>query len=117
MDKLNQLFDRCKCGVYLSVNEHRNCYNTAAQALDEAKHYPCPPKIEPDVQAKMIETDTIVRLQFYPDTPVGSYEIWHYDLDIALDIALDCLNQNAKTVFDELPVGVEYNYGERHASL
>ena len=40
----------------------------------------------------MIETDTIVVLQFYPDTPIGSYSIWHHDLDAALDAALSCLS-------------------------
>lgn len=96
MDKLKELLTRCKCGVFLTVNEHRDYYNTAAQALDEARGYGCPPEIEADVEARMIETDTIVRLQFYPDTPIGSYEIWHYDLDAALDEALACLTPNVK---------------------
>lgn len=90
MDKLKELLARCKCGVFLTVNEHRDYYNTAAQALDEAKGHECPPEIEPDVEARMVETNTIVRLQFYPDTPIGSYEIWHYDIDAALDMALNC---------------------------
>lgn len=91
MDKLKELLVRCKCGVFLTVNEHRDYYYTAAQALDEAKGDECPPEIEPEVEATMIETDTIVRLQFYPNTPIGSYEIWHYDIDAALDAALECL--------------------------
>lgn len=95
MDKLKDLLSRCKCGVFLTVNEHRDYYNTAAKALEAAKGYECPPTIEPDVEAKMIENDTIVVLQFYPDTPIGSYEVWHYDLDAALEIALRCLRPNA----------------------
>lgn len=96
MDKLKELFAHCKCGIYLTVNEHRDYYQTAAQALDEADGLECPPQIAPDVKARMIETNTIVRLQFYPDTPIGSYNIWHYDLDAALDAALSCLTPNAK---------------------
>ena len=42
---------------------------------------------------KMIETDTIVNIQFYPKTPVGSYSVYHYDLDMALDLALECLKE------------------------
>ncbi len=96
MDKLMELLGRCKCGVYLTVNEHRDYYQTAAQALVEADRFECPPQIAPDVKAQMIETNTIVRLQFYPDTPIGFYSIWHHDLDAALDAALACLTHNAK---------------------
>ena len=94
MNKLKELLARCKCGVFLTVNEHRDYYNTAAEALDEAKGRECPPEIEPSVEARMIETNTIVCLQFYPDTPIGSYQIWHYDIDAALDEALACLAPN-----------------------
>jgi hypothetical protein len=91
MDKLKELIARCKCGVFLTVNEHRDYYKTVAEILDDAMDFECPPEIAPDVEEKMIETDTIVRLHFYPDTPIGSYEIWHYDIDSALDEALACL--------------------------
>ena len=90
MDKLKQLMVRCKCGVHLTVNEHRNIYETAAQALenlsDFARHVP------PAVLAKIIETDTLIDLHFYPDTPIGFYKVLHYDLDAALDEALAAVN-------------------------
>ena len=91
MKKLKELLARCRCGVYLTVNEHRDSYQTAAQVISDAAGFECPPHIHPDVKARMIETDTIVVLQFYPDTPIGSYSIWHHDLDAALDAALSCL--------------------------
>lgn len=105
MDKLKELLIRCKCGVYLTVNEHRDYYDTAAFALDEAKGRECPPEIEPDVENRMIETDTIVRIQFYPDTPIGSYEIWHYDIDAALDAALACLTPNVELTSPPISTG------------
>lgn len=88
MDKLKQILARCKYGVFLTVNEHRDYYITAEEEISGAKAYEYPPDLSPEVEAKMIETDTIIRLQFYPDTPTGSYEIWHYDLDAAIDAAL-----------------------------
>ena len=91
MTKLMQLLGRCKCGVYLTVNEHRDYYQSAELTLEEAEERECPPEIAPDVRAQMIKSDTIVRLQFYPDTPIGSYEIWHHDIDAALDRALACV--------------------------
>lgn len=92
MGKLNTLLDRCKCGVYLTINQHRDYYQTAEVALIELDSCQCPPQLEPEVRAKMIETNTIINLHFFPDTPIGSYDIYHYDLDAALNEALECLN-------------------------
>lgn len=93
MDKLKKLLMRCKCVVFITVNEHRDYYNTAAQSIEEARLHECPPEIDADVEKIMVDTNTIVCLQFYPDTPIGSYEIWHYDIDAALDKALDILEK------------------------
>ena len=90
MDKLKELMSKCKCGVFLSVNEHRDYYQTAEEYLAKKEEFECPPEIEPDVKKVMIETDTIVELQFYPATPIGSYSIYHHDLDAALGEALAC---------------------------
>ena len=96
MDKLKQLLSRCKCGVFLIVNEHRDYYQTVEQRLEEVAGYECPPEIAPEVRAAMIATDTMIDLQFYPDTPIGSYKIVHHDLDAALVEALNCLTPNVK---------------------
>jgi hypothetical protein len=89
MDKLQKLLSLCKCGVYVEVNEHRDVYETVEQKLadEEAR------EIDPEVRAKMIELNTIVRIQFYPHTPVGFYVIHHYDLEAALDICLQCFEE------------------------
>jgi hypothetical protein len=89
IEKLQKLLDSCKCGVHLSVNEHRNYYQTAEESLSEKYGYECPPEIEDEVRKVMVDTDTIIDLQFYSRTPVGSYHIYHHDLDAALDEALD----------------------------
>lgn len=91
MEKLQKLLDICKCGVYLTVNEHRSCYETAEEALDKKKCLECPPDIEEKIRAVMIDKNIIIHLQFYPDTPIGSYSIYHHDLDMALDEALRIL--------------------------
>ena len=91
MDKLKTLLARCKCGVFLTVNQHRDYYQSASDKMEELDCRECPPQVAADVRATMIERDTIIELQFYPDTPIGSYSIYHYDLDAALDQALACL--------------------------
>jgi hypothetical protein len=37
----------------------------------------------------MIYLDNIVNVHFYPDNPIGFYDIYHYDLDSAIQLALD----------------------------
>lgn len=94
MGLLKKLMEKCKCGVFLVVNEHRDYYQSAQERLDN--HYmrlECPPEIPEDVKKKMIELDTIIELQFYPDTPIGSYCILHWDLDTALDEALEIIKE------------------------
>lgn len=85
-DKIQRLLARCKCGVHLTVNEHRDSYLPAGEFLDDLESLGF--AVQPEVRAGIIETDTIIDLHFYPDTPVGFYKILHYDLDAALDEAL-----------------------------
>ena len=90
MDKLQKLLSLCKCGVILTINDHRNIYQSAATYLDDLDDLAC---IDSEIRAKIIETDTIIDLHFYPDTPVGFYKIIHYDLDAALDEALSVFKE------------------------
>lgn len=91
-DKLKELMRRCKCGVYVSVNSHRDVYESAEIFLSDMStqgdHEGL--EIDPAVKAKMIETNTVVQVQFYPNTPISFYVIRHHDLDAALDLALAC---------------------------
>ena len=93
MEKLNKLTQRCKCGVHLAVNLHRDYYETVEQHF---KSNPIDEKdledIDKDVYEKMKETNTIIELQYYPDTPIGFYKVYHYDLEMAIDEALSSLN-------------------------
>lgn len=49
-----------------------------------------------DVIKKIIETDTIVELQFYPNSPIGFYKIYHYDVDKAIDKAIEILKKDER---------------------
>lgn len=88
MNKLKELVARCKCSVQITVNDHRGIYQNAGDALSELRDGPNPPEIDADVKARMLYTNTIVHLQFYPNTPIGSYSVWHYDVDAAIEAAL-----------------------------
>ena len=84
MDKLQQLIALCKCGVHISINEHRNYYETVKQyVLDDQKE-----DVDPDIWDKMVETNTVVNIQAYPNTPVGFFSVLHYDLGQALSLMI-----------------------------
>lgn len=98
MDKLQQLVKDCKSSVHLEFNLHTVDYMSAAEWIDREienmdNHDGSDSEDLKRHRDKMIETDSIIELQFYPDTPIGSYTIYHYDLDMALDEALDILRR------------------------
>ena len=93
MDKFQQLLKKCKCSVSLTVNRHRDYYESAALCLERMASNECPPKIEEDIKKVMEETNTIVEIEFCPHTPIGSYSIYHYDVEKALDEALEILEE------------------------
>lgn len=91
VNKLAVLMSKCKGGVYVTINEHRNMYEDVATHLKRTQWEEEIPK---DVLAEMIAQDTIVGVQFYPNTPVGFEIVHHYDLDEALEQALTLLEAN-----------------------
>ena len=87
MDLLQQLISKCKCSITLSVNEHRDYYQTVEQYFDDfEEELKC---IDEETFQKMKETNSVIKLQFYPNTPVGFCVIWHYNLKEALKLALE----------------------------
>ncbi len=92
MNELQELIDLCKCSVCVTINQHRDYHQSAEAYLKErfdmqteAKPLPL---AEPEVLRRMVELDTIIEIQFYPETPVGFYRVFHHDLDMAID---ECL--------------------------
>ena len=69
-----RLVARCKCSVSLTVNEHRDMYETVEQWLEGQESYGSL-DIPADERAKMVATNTVVSLQFYPSTPIGFYHV------------------------------------------
>ena len=96
MSKLLELKNKCKCGISITINQHKNYYDTAEEYFQNnefMKEYLTEGDIDPEVYEKMKEFDTIIEIQFYPHTPIGFYKIFHYDLEMALDESLNCLKK------------------------
>lgn len=84
MDKLKELIKKTKCSVSIDINNHRDYYETIEQHIEPEDRK----DISDDIWSKMIQLDTCVRLQVYPNTPIGFYVIHHYDVEMAIDTAL-----------------------------
>jgi hypothetical protein len=84
MSRLKELIEEAKCSVTITANNHRNYYETIEQYISTEERK----EISNDIWLKMIELDTCIELQVYPNTPTGSFVIYHYDVDKAIERAL-----------------------------
>jgi hypothetical protein len=91
MEKLNELISLCKASVTITINNHKDGYQTVLEHIDSigVKKY-----ISEDVLNKMVNKDTVIELQAYPDTPIGSYTIYDYDVDKAVESMLEIVKNN-----------------------
>ena len=92
MNNFWRLLAVCRCAVYLSINDHRNLYVTAADWLAEQGDAVL--DVDADVLKRMVDTNTVVDLQFYPSTPVGSYRVLHWNPDEAVRLGLECVKES-----------------------
>lgn len=94
MNKLKELLSKCKASVSITVNQHRDYYQSVKDYIEERAQLDedLIEEIGLDVYEKMQKTNTVIEIQAYPDTPIGSYRIFHYDIDKAVQIMLDCVN-------------------------
>jgi len=97
-DKLELLMSLCKCSVTVEINRHKDFYESVALYLSERDNVQ---DITKDVFDKMINTDTVVEIHFYPDTPIGFYEVFHWDLNSALNEALKYFYTKPQTEREE----------------
>lgn len=88
MNKLQELITRCKGAVFITVNDHRDRYETVSQYIARKEENDQPMYLPNNIAGPMRARDTIVNIIFYPDTPVGFCEVWHYDLEQAIDQCL-----------------------------
>lgn len=89
MQKLQQLIELCKCEINISINPHRNYYETVEEYLKDSFDGLAFEETDNAVIDEMIKRDTIVQIQYYPNTPIGFNVQYHYNIDMALDAALE----------------------------
>ena len=87
MEKFKQLVSLCKSSVEISVNDHKDVYESVEQYIDEVDRK----DIDIDVFSEMVKRNTIVRVQAYPYSPNDFFIVYHYDIDKAVEILLSKL--------------------------
>lgn len=95
MNQLQQLIERCKSSASITANQHRDFYESATGYLAHCNGgdmVSIGEDLSREVYDKMIATDTIIEVQFYPHTPIGFHIVYHYDLEAALNRAIEILN-------------------------
>jgi len=99
--ELEKLIKKCKCGIYLTVNSHKDYYDSEEKKIKEVNeldfsqnghHEDYEPEIDEETAKRMIKEKMIVNLQFYPDTPISSYSVWGTTLEEVLKKAEECFN-------------------------
>ncbi len=95
MDKLKELIAICKASVSVTVNQHKDFYQSVESYIDDEIHHNenLINEIGVDVYQEMIKRDVIIEVQAYPDTPIGFYKVYHYNLDKAIELVINYCNE------------------------
>lgn len=93
MTTIDDLISKCKGGVYLTVNDHKNSYQNVEEYFDDISGHREIEIYEKEYEL-MKENDIVYELQFYPNTPVGFYHVYGSSLEYVLGKAEECLRQD-----------------------
>jgi hypothetical protein len=90
MEKFKELFSLCKGSVEITVNGHKDYCETVEEHISEENGV----NINDDVLAEMVKRDTVVRIIAYPFSTSSSFVLYHYNIDRAVEIALDVVKKH-----------------------
>ena len=81
-------FPRHEASLHLTHNQHKAYYRTVQDEIDDDGHgYREDDWISSEQRQKAIDTNECWTLQWYPDTPIGSYVLSAADLEPLLEAA------------------------------
>lgn len=84
MKRFKELMSLCEGSVMIEINAHKDYYDSVENHFRGVSQ-----RVGQSILDVMIERDTIVHIQAYPHSPIASYSVYHYDLDVALDEILE----------------------------
>jgi hypothetical protein len=87
-------FPKHEASLHLTHNQHKAYFRTVEQSIEDEDHgYRADDWVSEEQKQKAIATNECWSLQWYPDTPVGSYSLSAADLDVLLNAC--CAVENA----------------------
>jgi hypothetical protein len=87
-ETLNKIADLCQASVTVTINPHKDYYQTIGEYLKDQDE-----TVDPDTLNGMYALGRMVIVQAYPITPIGFYVIYHYSIDMALAEMLQTLQE------------------------
>jgi len=97
------LFPPHKCSLEITHNKHRDYHETAEERIRQQEGYECPPAWRSEEEkARAIATNELWEMDWYPDTPIGSYSICAPTLEELLDHAREISEANNDVLMDKL---------------
>lgn len=93
-EKIVSIATACRGSMSLTFNSHRDSYESVKEYLEiltSMGNLDIGEDVSQDVYDKIIETDTLIELTCYPNTPVGSYTVYGYDLNMVIDEMIEVL--------------------------
>ena len=100
---MEEVIKQCKAGVYLTVNENRDVYQSVEDRIKEINEWDYSnnghdddyePEINDELANKLIKANCIYELKFYPNSPIGFYIVYGTSLDDVVSQALEILKEN-----------------------
>lgn len=88
----------CKCSIGIEINEHLDYYQSIDTAIKELLETE---SVSESEIAKIRQRETIINLQFYPETPIGFYRLIGSDLEEVLSAAVAIVRETKRTKNDE----------------
>lgn len=85
MSKLKELYSLCSVNISIEINPHRAYLMDVKEYINEIDTRDVPE----DVLREMVQRDTVITVQAYPNTPMSFVLIHHYDIDAALELAIN----------------------------
>jgi hypothetical protein len=84
----------CKAEISLTYREGANCYQTLKQEMEDWPDWYDDSFSSEEDKAHCIETDKWWSLQFYPETPIGSYVLHGSDPIALIDRAIEIIKKD-----------------------
>lgn len=91
MSNLKKLISLCDSNIDIFINDHKSSSTSIDFYVENDTHNDY---IHTSIRNKIIELDTIIQINFYPRTAWTFYTVWHYDIDLAIDEAIQIIERH-----------------------